>query len=59
MIAIASDHGGYTLKEEIKKHLDELSLEYQDYGTDSTESCDYPVYGEAAARAVDRRALWR
>ena len=52
MIAIASDHGGYTLKEEIKKHLDELSLEYQDYGTDSTESCDYPVYGEAAARAV-------
>ncbi len=52
MIAIASDHGGYMLKEEIKKHLDERKLDYRDYGTDSTESCDYPVFGEAAARAV-------
>ena len=52
MIALASDHGGFALKEEVKKHLDELGLEYTDYGTDSTASCDYPVYGEAAARAV-------
>ena len=34
------------------KHLDELSLEYKDYGTYTSESCDYPVYGEAVGRAV-------
>ncbi|MCR4935679.1 MAG: ribose 5-phosphate isomerase B [Oscillospiraceae bacterium] len=52
MIAIGSDHGGYALKEQIKKHLDELGLAYRDYGTDSEASCDYPIYGEAVARAV-------
>ena len=52
MIAIGSDHGGYELKQFIMKHLDELGLEYKDYGTFSEESCDYPVYGEAVARAV-------
>lgn len=52
MIAIGSDHGGFELKQEIKKHLDALALEYRDYGTDSADSCDYPVYGEAVARAV-------
>ena len=52
MIGIGSDHGGYELKEYIKKHLDELGVAYKDYGTNSTESCDYPIYGEAVARAV-------
>ena len=52
MIAIGSDHGGYALKQEIMKHLDEKGLEYKDYGTYSEESCDYPVYGAAVARAV-------
>lgn len=52
MIAIGSDHGGFELKQEVKRHLDELGLAYRDYGTDSTESCDYPPYGEAVARAV-------
>lgn len=52
MIAIGSDHGGYALKEQIKKHLDELGLAYKDCGTDSDASCDYPIYGEAVARAV-------
>ena len=52
MIAIASDHAGYELKEWIKKHLDERGLAYRDYGTDSQESCDYPIFGEAAARAI-------
>ncbi len=52
MIAIGSDHGGFELKAEIKKHLDEQGIAYQDFGTDSTESCDYPVYAEAVARAV-------
>ena len=52
MIAIGSDHGGYSLKQVIMKHLDERGLEYRDYGTYSEESCDYPDYGEAVARAV-------
>ena len=52
MIAIGSDHGGYLLKEEIKKHLKENGYEYKDFGTDSTASCDYPVYAEKVCRAV-------
>ena len=52
MIAIASDHAGLPLKREIMKLLDERSLEYRDFGTYTEDSCDYPVFGEAAARAV-------
>ena len=52
MIAIGSDHGGFELKQFVMKHLDELGLAYLDYGTYSADSCDYPVYGEAVARAV-------
>ncbi len=52
MIAIGCDHGGYALKQEILTLLDGRGLAYRDFGTYSTDSCDYPVYGEAAARAV-------
>ncbi len=52
MIAIGSDHGGFALKEAIKKHLEERGLEYKDFGTYSSASCDYPVYGRAVAKAV-------
>ena len=52
MIAIGSDHGGFELKKEIMKHLEAKGLEYKDFGTYSSDSCDYPVYGEAVARAV-------
>ena len=52
MIAIGSDHGGFALKQEIMKHLEEKGLEYKDFGTYNEESCDYPVYGAAVARAV-------
>ena len=52
MIAIGSDHGGYNLKQTVMKYLADKGLEYKDYGTYSTESCDYPIYGEAVARAV-------
>ena len=51
-IAMGCDHGGYALKERIKKYLTEKGHTIVDCGTDSTESCDYPVYGEAAARKV-------
>ena len=52
MIAIASDHGGFELKNEIIKHLESKGYTLKDYGTYTTDSCDYPIYGEAAARAV-------
>ena len=52
MIAIGSDHGGYALKREIMAHLDERGLEYKDFGTYTEDSCDYPEYGAAVARAV-------
>ena len=52
MIAIASDHGGYALKEHIKAYLTAQGKTCKDFGTDSTASCDYPVFGRAAAEAV-------
>ena len=52
MIAIGSDHGGFALKQEIMKHLEERKLEYIDFGTYSSDSCDYPQYGAAVGRAV-------
>ena len=51
-IAIGCDHGGYDLKEHIVKFLTEKGHEVKDCGTYSKESCDYPIFGEAAARAV-------
>ena len=51
-IALGSDHGGYALKCDIIKLLEAKGYEYQDFGCYSLESCDYPEFGEAAARAV-------
>ena len=51
-IALGCDHGGYGLKCEIVKLLEAKGYEYQDFGCYSTESCDYPEFGEGAARAV-------
>lgn len=51
-IAIAADHGGYPLKEQIKDVLKEMNLEFHDYGTESTQSVDYPDYGSKVAEAV-------
>ena len=52
MIAIGSDHGGYRLKEEIKKYLDEKNIEYKDFGCQNEESVDYPDIASAVAEAV-------
>lgn len=51
-IAIASDHGGYGLKEILKKHLGDRGISYTDCGTDSTASCDYPDFAEKACSLV-------
>ena len=52
MIALACDHGGYALKEQVKAHLAELGHEVKDFGTNSPDSCDYPDFIAPAARAV-------
>lgn len=51
-IGIASDHGGFELKEYIKEYLEEKKIEYIDYGTNSLDSVDYPDYGEKLAKGV-------
>lgn len=51
-IAIGCDHGGFEMKEELKKFLTELGYEYHDFGTYTSESTDYPIYGRAVAEAV-------
>lgn len=52
MIALGSDHGGIGLKNAIIAHLEKRGLEYKDFGCYTTDSCDYPIYGKAAAKAV-------
>ena len=51
-IAIGCDHGGYLLKQDILIWMEENDIEYEDFGCFSTESVDYPIYGEKVARAV-------
>ena len=51
-IALGCDHGGYELKQHIKMVLEKLGHEAEDFGCSSKESCDYPDFGAAAARAV-------
>ena len=51
-IAIGCDHGAFALKNKIIQHLEKQGHEVRDFGTYSTESCDYPDFATAAARAV-------
>lgn len=52
MIAIACDHGGYELKLEIIKYLEQEKIPYLDLGTDSTEAVDYPIYARKVTAAI-------
>lgn len=52
LIAIGGDHAGYHLKEELKTFLRDLGHDWKDFGTDSTQSVDYPDFAEQVARAV-------
>lgn len=52
MIAIGSDHGGYDLKQTVIEYLKEKGIAYKDFGCMDKSSCDYPVFGKAAAEAV-------
>jgi ribose 5-phosphate isomerase B len=51
-VAIGADHAGYPTKEEVKRLLDSLEVPYDDFGTVSTESVDYPDYAARVARSV-------
>ena len=51
-IAIASDHGGYELKENIKKYLESRDIEIVDLGTYSEESVDYPAFADRVAKRI-------
>lgn len=53
MIAICSDHAGYELKSIIEGYLEANNLEFEDFGTFSAESCDYPDFAHPAARAIE------
>lgn len=52
MIALGCDHGGYDLKMRVIQYLEEKNIPYEDMGCYGKESCDYPVFGRAAAQAV-------
>ena len=55
MFAIGSDHGGYKLKEEIKKYLDEKEIKYVDCGSYSEERVDYPSIAKMVAEKVQKK----
>ncbi len=58
-VVLASDHGGFPLKEAILRHLERAGYRVIDVGTHSTEACDYPVFARAAAEALARGQAWR
>lgn len=55
MIAIGADHGGYQLKEKIKKYLEEKQISYEDFGTYNEERTDYPIYAKKVAEAMQKK----
>ena len=52
MIALACDHGGFDMKQIVIEYLEENGIEYKDFGCYDKNSCDYPLFGRAAAVAV-------
>lgn len=51
-IAIGADHGGYKLKEEIKKYLEEKEIDYKDFGTDSELRAEYPLIAKDVSKSI-------
>ncbi|HSP93466.1 MAG TPA: RpiB/LacA/LacB family sugar-phosphate isomerase, partial [Thermoanaerobaculia bacterium] len=58
-VVLAADHGGFALKEAIKRHLTSKGTDVLDVGTTSPDPCDYPVFARAAAEAVASGQAWR
>ena len=53
IVGLASDHAGFELKQYVKQWLEAKGLKYKDFGTYSTESCDYPDFAHPLAEAVE------
>jgi ribose 5-phosphate isomerase B len=53
-IGLASDHAGYELKQFVKEYLTKKGYTFKDFGTNSTDSCDYPDFAHPLAEAVER-----
>jgi ribose 5-phosphate isomerase B len=58
-VALGSDHGGFQMKEMLKKYVGELGFRVIDVGTTSESSCDYPDFAYAVARLVSTGEAWR
>ena len=58
-IGLACDHAGFKLKEFVKTYLKQKGLEWEDFGTNSEESCDYPDYAHALATAIEKGEIKR
>jgi ribose 5-phosphate isomerase B len=54
-VAVGADHGGYSLKEQLKKYLEQLGLQVRDFGTNSTDAVDYPDFAHAVAKSVSAK----
>ena len=52
-IGFASDHAGFELKQFVKQYLEEKGMPFHDYGTYTTDSCDYPDFADALARGME------
>lgn len=57
-IGLCSDHAGFELKEFVKQILDERNIPYKDFGTHSTESCDYPDFAHPLAAAIEAEEVY-
>ena len=57
-IGFACDHAGVEIKEALMKHVAELGYEVRDFGTDTSDSCDYPDYAHPLAEAVEAGTVY-
>ena len=56
-VAVGADHAGFELKEKVKRYLQQKGIEIEDFGTDSTESVDYPDYAIRVAEEVSQNKV--
>lgn len=54
VIGICSDHAGYEMKEHLKRMLEDKGMEYADFGTHSSDSCDYPDFAHQLGNALTK-----
>ncbi|MBQ2838597.1 MAG: ribose 5-phosphate isomerase B [Muribaculaceae bacterium] len=57
-VAMCSDHAGYELKNIIQGYLEAQDIEYTDFGTNSTDSCDYPDFAHPCAETIEKEECY-